>query len=329
MGWSEIFIDALVASIGPVAAAYALSAIGLNIQFGYAGLLNVGHVAFMLTGAYGLAITVDAGGSFYLGILVGILASIVLGLILGAPTLRLRADYLAIVTISAGEILRLVVRSSWAEPVTNGVFGIQRFANDFFDLNPFEVNKRYGIGDFQFQGRQLWVMTVGWSLVLLAALLTKRLIGSPWGRALRGVREDEDAVRSLGKNVFLLKLQALMLGGVFAGLGGMLLVIEQQSVTPDAFLPRITFFLYVIVILGGAGTIWGPVLGAIVFQFLFFFFDGFMSDAQEAGWFGDALDATDAQQVKLVLVGVGLMALMAFRPQGFFGDRDEQLVGDD
>jgi len=329
MAWSEVLIDALVASVGPVAAAYALAAIGLNIQFGYAGLLNVGHVAFMMVGAYGLAVTVEAGGSFWLGILMGIGAAVVLGLILGGPTLRLRADYLAIVTISAGEILRLLIRSSWMEPITNGVFGIQQFADSFFDLNPFSVNERYGIGGFEFQGRQLWVMVVGWSLVLLATLLTWRLIKSPWGRALRAVREDEDAVRSLGKNVFLFKLQALMIGGAFAGMGGMLLVIEQQSVTPDAFLPRVTFFLYVIVILGGAGTIWGPVIGAVVFQFLFFLFDGFMGEAQAAGWFGDTIDATDAQQIKLVLVGVGLMLLMAFRPQGFFGRRAEQLVGND
>lgn len=328
MNLTEVFFDALVASVGPVAAAYALAAIGLNLQFGYAGLLNFGHVAFMLAGAYGLAVTVDAGGSFWLGLAVGVGAAVLLGALLGAPTLRLRADYLAIVTISAGEILRLVVRSTWAEPITNGVFGFQRFASPFFDLNPFEPNERYGIGRFNFQGRQLWVMLVGWVLVLLATLLMIRIIKSPWGRALRGVREDEDAVRSLGKNVFMFKLQTLMVGGAIAGVAGMLLVIEQQSATPDAFQPRITFFLYVIVVLGGAGTIWGPVLGAVMFQFLYFFLDGFMRDAQTEGWFGDALDATGAQQIKLVLVGVGLMLLMIFRPQGVFGDRHEQMVSE-
>lgn len=328
MDWGEIFVDACVAAVGPVAAAYALAAIGLNLQFGYTGLLNFGHVGFMLMGGYGLAVTVDNGGSFWLGLAVGVVCAAALGAALGGPTLRLRADYLAIVTISAAEILRLVARSGAAEPLTNGVFGIQRFATPFFDLNPYSVTDRYGFGDFQFQGRQLWVMTVGWTLVVLGLLLTWRLVHSPWGRALRGVREDEDALRSVGKNVFLLKLQSLMIGGALAGVAGILLVVEQQSVTPDVFLPQITFFLYVIVILGGAGTIVGPVIGAIVFQFLFFFFDGFMQDAQAEGWFGDALDSTDAQQVKLVLVGVGLMALMTLRPQGFFGRRAEQLVGE-
>jgi neutral amino acid transport system permease protein len=328
MDWVEIFTDAAVASIGPVAAAYALAAIGLNLQFGYTGLLNFGHVAFMLVGAYGLGITVDAGGPFWLGLIVGVLASVALGIALGAPTLRLRADYLAIVTISAAEILRLIVRSSAAEPLTNGVFGFQRFADDFFDLNPFTVDARYGWGNFAFSGRQLWVMLVGWTLAILAALFVRRLVRSPWGRVLRAVREDEDAVRSVGKNVFGAKLQSLMIGGALGGAAGMLLVIEQQSVTPDGFRPQVTFFLYVIVILGGAGTIWGPVVGAIIFQFLFFFFDGLMSDLQLNGWLPDSIDATDAQQIKLVLVGVGLMVLMTSRPQGLFGSREEQLVSE-
>ena len=328
MDWAEIFFDAATASVGPVAAAYALAAIGLNLQFGYTGLLNFGHVAFMLTGAYGLAITVDLGGSFWLGIAVGVIASAALGFVLGGPTLRLRADYLAIVTISAAEILRLVVRSRWAEPLTEGVFGIQRFAGPFFDLNPFDVTKSYGIGDFKFQGRQLWVMLVGWTLVAITVFVLHRLVKSPWGRTVRGIREDEDAVRSLGKNVFLVKLQSLMIGGAMAGLGGMLLAVEQQNVSPDAFLPRVTFFLYVIVIMGGAGTILGPVIGAIMFQFILFFFDGFMRSAQQEGWFGDTLDVTDAQQAKLVLVGIGLMVLMSLRPQGLFGRREEQLIGE-
>jgi branched-chain amino acid transport system permease protein len=328
MNWSEIFIDAAVQAIGPLAAAYALAAIGLNLQFGYTGLLNFGQVGFMLVGAYGLAVTVDSGGSFWLGLVVGALCGIVLGVILGGPTLRLRADYLAIVTISAAEILRLLARSGWAEPLTNGVFGLQAFADDFFDLNPFAASDRYGPGDFSFSGRTLWVMLVGWIAVALATLLMTRLIKSPWGRVIRAIRDDEDGTRSLGKNTFLYKLQSLMLGGFLAAAAGMLLAIEQQSVHPDAFLPRVTFFLYVIVIMGGAGTIIGPIVGAIVFQYLYFFFDGFMSEAQEAGWFGDALDATDAQQIKLVLVGIGLMALMILRPQGLFGKRTEQLIGE-
>ena len=328
MNWGEILVDALTASIGPVAAAYALAALGLNLQFGYAGLLNFGHVGFMMVGAYGTAITVEQGGPLWLGVIVAVLCGAGFAALLGAPTLRLRADYLAIVTISSSEILRLVVRSGWADPLTNSVFGIQGFADDFFGLNPFETAEQYGVGDFAFTGRQLWVMLVSWAVVILAGLLLSRVIGSPWGRVLRAIREDEDAARALGKNVFAFKMQSLILGGVLGALAGMLLAVEQQNVTPDAFLPRVMFFLYVIVILGGAGTVWGPVIGAIIFQFLFFFFDGFMREAQLEGWFGSALDATDAQQVKLVMVGVGLMVLMTVRPQGIFGSREELMVGE-
>ena len=112
----KILIDAGRAAVGVPAAAYALSAIGLNLQFGYTGLLNFGHVASMLVGAYGMAITVDMGGSMWLGIPVGILAAVVLGLLLGFPPLRLRADDLAIVTIAAGDILRLTVTTEQQRP---------------------------------------------------------------------------------------------------------------------------------------------------------------------------------------------------------------------
>jgi len=322
-----ILRDGFLAMIGPVTAAYAISAIGLNLQFGYAGLLNFGHVAFMMVGAYGSAITVDAGGPFWLGIIVGILLAVLLGLLLGIPTLRLRADYFAITSIAVAEVLRLVIRSSWAEPVTNGVFGIQGTARSFFDLNPFTGGQTYGLGRWLVTGRRLWVMIIGWLLVLFFILLTRRLMNSPWGRVLKAVREDEDATRSLGKNVFSYKLQALMIGGGIGAVAGILLAIDQQNVTPDAYLPRVTFILYVMVILGGAGTILGPFVGALIFQFLFFTFDAFMASAQaEISWVNDLLTPAQAGQIKWVLVGVGLMGLMIYRPQGILGSREEVLI---
>jgi branched-chain amino acid transport system permease protein len=327
MDWGQVFIDGILAVLGPVTAAYAISAIGLNLQFGYAGLLNFGHVAFMLVGAYGTAITVDLGGPLWLGVIVGVLASGLLGLLIGLPTLRLRADYLAITTIAVAEVIRLVVRSSWAQPLTNGVFGIQGFADAFFDLNPFPASELYGIGALVVTGRKLWTMLVGWALVVLLTLLVRRIITSPWGRVLKAIREDEDATLSLGKHVFAYKLQALMIGGGIAGIAGILLAVEQQNVTPDAYLPKITFILYVIVILGGAGTIMGPILGAAIFQFLFFTIDALMVNAQaNVAWVGSLLSPAAAGQVKLVLVGVGLMILMVFRPQGMLGSREEVLI---
>ncbi|MEX1281100.1 MAG: branched-chain amino acid ABC transporter permease [Acidimicrobiia bacterium] len=325
MDWAKILIDASRAAVGVPAAAYAISAIGLNLQFGYTGLLNFGHVGSLLVGAYGLAITVDRGGPMWLGVVVGLLAAVLLGLLLGFPTLRLRADFLAITTIAAGEILRLLFRSEVARPLTGGVFGIQAFADAFFDLNPFP-DGFYGIGQFRFDERQLWVMTLGWGLAVLGVLLVRRLIHSPWGRVLKAVREDEDATASLGKNVFLYKLQSLMLGGAIGAVSGMVLAIDRQAVSPDFFIPLVTFYTFTIVIMGGAATGAGPVVGAVLFWFLFEFFDGLVGGAVEAGWFGDFIDSTDVGPIRFAMVGLGLMLLMIFRPQGILGSREEILI---
>lgn len=327
MDWGEAFSNGLIAAIGPIGAAYAISTVGLNLQFGYTGLLNFGHVGFMLMGAYGLASTVEAGGSMWLGIAVGIGAAVILGLLLGIPTLRLRADYLAITTIAAAESLRFLTRSPVTQPVTGGVFGLQGFATEFHSLNPFEASALFRLGPIGITGRRLWVMIVGWSLAVILVLVIRRLINSPWGRLIRAIREDEDASTSLGKNVFAVKLQALTLGGALGAIGGILIAIEQQNVTPDNFLPQLTFILYVVVILGGAGTVWGPVIGALVFQFFFFFFDTVMRQAQSnVDLIGAIIDPAGAGQMRFVLVGLALIVLLVFRPQGILGSRKEAIV---
>ena len=147
----------------------------------------------MMAGAYGTAMTVEHGGSFWLGLLVGVLAAVAFGLILGLPTLRLRADFLAIVTIAAAEIMRLTARAGALEDVTRGVFGIQRFADRFYELNPYPTG-RWGVGGLDFTERQLWVMTVGWVLVVVSSLLVARLMSAPWGRVLREPRRPVVAV---------------------------------------------------------------------------------------------------------------------------------------
>jgi neutral amino acid transport system permease protein len=324
MDWVQILAAGVLATIGPVTAGYALGAIGLNLQFGFAGLLNFGHVASMLVGAYGTAMTVEFGGPLWLGLIVGIMAAVLLGLLLGIPTLRLRADYFAITSIAVAEVIRLVVRSSAAGPLTGGVFGLRGFGGDFQALNPFPATDLYGFAPFVLTGRALWVILVGWALVLLATLFIARLINSPWGRVLKAIREDEDATRSLGRNVFAYKLQALMIGGGIAALAGILFALDQQSVQPDAFQPRITFMLFVMVILGGAGSIWGAVLGAAVFNFLFYATDALTARLQaNVDWIGDILSGPEAGLIKYVLVGVALMLLMVFRPQGLLGSKEE------
>jgi branched-chain amino acid transport system permease protein len=321
-----VAIESLRLGFGPQAAAYAVAAVGLNLQFGHTGLLNFGQVGFFLVGAYGTAITVDSGGSFWLGIVVGCLAAVVLALILGIPTLRLRADYLAIVTITTGEILRLVVRSTWAEGVTGGVFGIIQVPKAFFRINPIP-DGRFGLGDFAYTSRALWVMLVGWGAAIVCTLLVRQLIRSPWGRVIRSIREDEDAVRSLGKNVFVYRLQSLSIGGVMGALGGITLLLIQESVTPDVYIPTITFFAFTIVILGGAGSTWGPILGSIVFWTFIELSNGLLREAIDAGVISESvLSPQEVAASRFVIMGLLLALLMVFRPQGLLGNREEVLL---
>ncbi len=317
--------NGLRTAVGPTAAVYALAAIGLNVHYGYTGLLNFGQVGFMLVGAYGLGISVSIYGlPLWAGFIIGILAAVALALLLGVPTLRLRADYLAIATIAAAEILRFLFRSRPATDVTGGTFGIPSqaggpgFAGGWYRLNPFPEGT-YGFWRLQFNQRQLWAMVLGWALVALVTWLVWALMRSPWGRVVRSIREDEDAARALGKNVFAYKMQALILGGAFGGLAGMALVIQQAGMTPDQFLPQITFFAYAVLLLGGAATVTGPIFGAVIFWFLYATSSSLL---RGSGMFS----SSQAGAIVLVLVGVLLMALMAFRPQGILGNKREMML---
>ncbi len=317
----------LQAALGPTGAIYALAAIGLNLHFGYTGLLNFGQVGFMLVGAYGVAVAGATWGlSLWVGVLVAIAGAIVFALLLGLPTLRLRADYLAITTIAAAEILRLLYNSSYLQPLTGGVYGLQQFANGFFSVSPIAAGS-YGFGNVTFLSGDLWVMIVTWPLVGVAAFLLYLLVHSPWGRVLRAIREDEDAVRSLGKNVFSYKLQSLVLGGVIGALAGVMLAISQQAVTPTAFQPEVTFDLYTLLILGGAARIFGPILGSLLFWFVFNFITSLLTTLTTNGSIPASVFSSDeVGAVAIGLVGLALIALMVFRPQGILGDRREMLL---
>lgn len=323
----SILVESVRSALGPIAAIYALAAIGLNLHFGYTGLLNFGQVGFMLVGAYGVGISVAVFDlPLIVGFGVGLLSALVLALLLGIPTLRLRADYLSITTIAAAEVVRLVYRASFAEPVTGGVYGLQNLAGDFRTLNPFEPGGRYGFGDLTYTGTHLWTMVVTWSLVLLMVGLTWLLIHSPWGRVIKGIREDEDAVRSLGKNVFAYKMQILVLGGLIGALAGCMMAMHQASIQPDQFKPQVTFFLWAILLLGGAGRVWGPVVGAMAFWFLMNFTDGLLKYlGRDLGWM-PFLDGPDYGALQLAFAGLLLVLLIVFRPQGLIGDRKEMLI---
>jgi len=319
-------VDGLRDAFAVPACVYALASVGLNVQFGYAGLLNFGHVASGLVGAYGAAITVNSGGSLWLGIIIGIVAAAVLGLLLGLPTLRLRADYLAIATISVAEILRVLANSARLQSVTGGPIGISNVADDFFAINPIPRG-RYGWGSFSYNQNSLWTMIVGWTLVVIACLIVWRLTRSPWGRLLKAVREDEEATRALGKNVFAMKLQAFVLGSVFGGIAGILFIFDGGFVKPDFFVAQTTFNWYLVVILGGVATVLGPPVGAILFWFVISLFNSLLSQAiGENGWW--IISSTDTGAVRYVFVGIAIVLLLVFRPQGILGNKDEALIGD-
>jgi neutral amino acid transport system permease protein len=322
--WTRIITNALEAAVGIQAVVFALAAIGLNVHFGYTGLLNFGQSGFLAVAAYGMAVTVQTFDlSLWLGIAIGLAASVLLALLLGVPTLRLRADYLAIVTIAAAEIIRLVVRSVTFEDTLGGSDGRQSFADDFYALNPYPEG-RYDIGRLGFNESQMWILTVGWILVGLSCLIVYLLMRSPWGRVLKAIREDEDAVRSLGKNVYAYKMQSLIIGGVLGCLGGFIYGLGQNSIQPDIFGTDTTFFAYTVLILGGAARVGAPVVGAMIFWVMLSLTDNILNEAIDAGYISDSvINNTQVGQFRFMLVGLLLMLLMIFRPQGIFGDRRE------
>lgn len=372
-------------AISPQTAAVAIAAIGLNIHFGFTGLLNIGQSGFMLLGAYGFAIAIGHDLPLIVGILIGFGAALVFALVLGAPTLKLRGDYLAIVTISAAEIIRYVGRSALLTDFTGAAQGLQgvTYRTPFTDLSffgggdatlsPFNyfdvaggagwvrllgwlvliatvagiialvrgatrvgvVARRTSVGalgvvfvfllfflmpaNYQNTGvNGWWVRFVAWLLVAICMLTVFLLVRSPWGRLLRGIREDEDAIRSLGKNVFAIKMQALIIGGLFGALGGMIYVLPS-SVQPDSMGRSLTFFCYTALLLGGAATIFGPVLGSILFYAARIMIKGVAN-----AYIPDSImNGQQTEQFSYIVVGVALMLIVIFRPQGILGNKRE------
>ena len=329
MDWHAILSQSLQQGLGPVAAVYCLAAIGLNVHFGYTGLLNFGQAGFMAVGGYAMSSFVATWGlSFWLGALVGLLLSAVLALLLGVPTLRLRADYLAIVTIAAAEIIRQTVGSVSLLKYFGGQDGLQAFTGSFASLNPFDG--RVGIpGVVTWRPYDFWTLLVCWFLAGLLCLMVWALMRSPWGRVLKGIREDEDAVRSLGKNVYAYKMQSLLIGGVIGGLAGIMSALQHSAINPSFFATDTTFFAYTVLLVGGAARVLGPVAGTIIFWFLLSFLDLFFGAATSGTdpLIPDAImNGNQASLMRFIFMGLSLMLLMVYRPQGIFGDRRELAI---
>jgi branched-chain amino acid transport system permease protein len=312
--------------VGVVAGIYGLLALALYVQFSMAGLPNFGHVAFMALAAYTMALLViRADLSLVWAGVAGIAAAVALGFLLGIPSLRLRANYLAIATVAGSEMIRyLSTNLSFTGGAVGsvGMLGPAHFANYTTSWQPviagITAMLRHVVGgvattDFS-------MLCLVWATLTLFLLLFRRLEKSPWGRVMKSIREDEEAAASLGKNVYAFKLQALVLGGILGGLAGILWALEIGVFSPDDFQPTLTFYAYLILILGGMNRIWAIPVGAVLFGMLY-------SGTRFLGFYPLSLvDSGARAYLRLLIVGVVLVLLMAVRPEGMFGKRQELLL---
>jgi branched-chain amino acid transport system permease protein len=229
------------------------------------------------------------------------------------------------VTIAAAEIIRQTIGSVTLLKFFGGQDGLQGFNQSFASLNPFSA--RIGIpGVVSWRPYDFWVLLVGWGLAGLCCLMVWALMRSPWGRVLKSIREDEDAVRSLGKNVYAYKMQSLVIGGLIGGLAGILSALQHSAINPSFFATDTTFFAYTVLLVGGAARVLGPVAGTIIFWFLISFLDLFFGAATSGTnpTIPEAImNSNQASLMRFIFMGLALMLLMIFRPQGIFGDRRE------
>jgi len=302
---------------------YVMLGWGLNIVVGLAGLLDLGYVAFYAVGAYSYALLAkNFGLSFWMLLpLAGTLAAF-WGILLGFPVLRLRGDYLAIVTLAFGEIIRIVL-INWV-PVTNGYAGITGIPRPTFFGIPFNANEdgfaaRFGL-EFSPIYRTLFLYYVILALALLTAAITVRLRRLPIGRAWEALREDEIACRSLGINTTNTKLTAFAMGGMFAGFAGSFFAARQGFISPESFTFMESAVVVAMVVLGGMGSLIGVAIAAIVMI-------GGTEIMRELDFlkqiFGNDFEPT---QYRMLLFGFAMVLIMIWRPRGLITTRDPSLV---
>jgi branched-chain amino acid transport system permease protein len=312
--------------VGILAGIYGIFTLGLQLNVGFTGVINFGQAGFMAVGAYSsIILTVDVGMPFLLSLPISAAITVLAGLLIGLPSLRLRSDYFAIATIAFSEIIRDVVQN--ARELTGGNQGTisLELENDAFytdtwfewsDWIQTNILDTIGLSDQQFSDMPL--LLVVWLVLGLLALGLTLLIRSPWGRVLRAVREDEDAARALGKNAFSYKLQSLAIAAVLGAISGWFLAINLESVSQESFEPLYTFLGFAALVLGGLASFWGVMAGSLILWTIL-----------EGMRFADLPFSEDKDAaVRFILVGLILILLMAFRPQGVFGKKEEMVLGD-
>ncbi len=311
---------------------FALLCLGLNIQWGYTGLFNIGIAGFYAIGAYTSALISGPPpspmdwrvvGGFQLPWMVGFIsAAAVSGFIaflIGIPTLRLKEDYLAIATIGIAEVIRLVLKNeSW---LTNSVWGIKHIPSPFYA----PIQKRISLFLETNPHLPLWLQTflangynwfyLGLVIFILGVIywISERIIRSPWGRVLRAIREDEMAVSIYGKNVFWYKMQSLVIGAMIMGAAGSLYAHYTRFIDATSFEPFFgTFLIWVMLIVGGSGNNKGAILGGFLIWGIWAGTEFLTSQ-----W---GLSGVRAASLRIICVGIILELILLIRPQGILGE---------
>lgn len=294
-----------------LASIYAVLCLGLNIQWGYAGMLNIGVGAFFAVGAYAAAIVTSPDNAGYLGgfnapFLIGAALAMtlsgLLAFLVGLVTVTLRSDYLAIATIGISEIVRLILKNEdW---LTNGVRGIAGIPDPLS-----------GIVGPRIAGVPLFFLLLLLLVLALVFWLSDRAYRAPWGRVLRAIREDEPATMAAGKNVLGFRLQAFVLGSMVMGLAGALYAHFVGFISPEAFQPEFaTFIVWVMLIAGGSGNTRGAILGAFAIW-------GVWSGTALLTDLLPAALVTRASALRLLLIGVLLQVILLTRPEGLLPEQ--------
>jgi branched-chain amino acid transport system permease protein len=299
---------------------FALLSLGLNIVVGFAGLLDLGYIAFYGVGAYCYALLASPHFGlhlpFWVILPIGAAVACLFGVLLGAPTLKLRGDYLAIVTLGFGEIIRIFL-NNLSQPlnITNGPQGVTL-------IDPFRV------GSFNFSKPEQWFgLAVSGPIkyyylllvvLVLVMIVNVRLQDSRIGRAWVAIREDETAAQAMGINTRNVKLLAFAMGASFGGIAGGMFAAMQGFVSPESFVLVESIMVLAMVVLGGMGNIWGVVLGAILLSFVPELLRYTVEPFQKAV-FGKTL--IEPEVIRMLLFGLALVLMMLYRPAGLWPSR--------
>jgi len=279
-----------------VIAIYAIFALSLNVEVGYTGLFNFGHVAFFAIGAYTSALLTLSGVPFVWSLPAALFMAGLCGFLLSIPALKLQGDYFGIATLGFGEILRMIFNNEvWLTKGPMGLPGIPR--PEFFGF-VFDTLPRY------------LVLSAGFALLTFAILAF--VVLSPFGRALKAVRDDETAAEILGKNAYRFKIKSFVIGSVFAGLAGVLWAHYATFISPGDFTLTETILVLLIVVMGGKGTFLGPVAGAVV---LIFFQESVRFLRLPPEW------TRLLGPLQQMIFGLLLVVLMVFRPEGIIREK--------